>query len=87
MPTHLQRGAVQSLMCSRWFASSGGMAVHRCEPPDQQPVVDPPSRRPPEDLECAVCARKFKSQTGFARHHCSHGTRVSAAEKAAFEFV
>ena len=87
LPTHLQRGAVQCLMCSRWFASSGGMAVHRCEPPDQQPVVDPPSRRPPEDLECAVCARKFKSQTGFARHHCSRGTRVSAAERAAFEFV
>ena len=37
--------------------------------------------------DSAVCARKFKSQTGFARHHCSRGTRVSAAERAAFEFV
>ena len=30
---------------------------------------------------------KDKSQTGFARHHCSRGTRVSAAERASFEFV
>ena len=29
-PVWEQRGATQCLVCSRWFRSKGGMAVHRC---------------------------------------------------------
>ena len=29
-PLWAQRGATQCLVCSRWFRSKGGMAVHRC---------------------------------------------------------
>ena len=33
-PVCEQRGAIQCANCRRWFRSRGGLAVHRCRPPD-----------------------------------------------------
>ena len=33
-PLHEQKGSTQCQTCSKWFKSRGGLAVHRCRPPE-----------------------------------------------------
>ncbi len=77
-PVCQQVGAVQCLQCDRWFASRGGLAVHRCEQGQCDPpgVTHPTPRSADRNLtccsfHCSHCRRCFKSGSGFQRHNCN----------------
>ena len=93
LPKHLQSGAAQCQRCLRWFLSQGGLAVHKCAldftaPPS---VPMPSSSQQPSHTcraaHCGSCGRCFRSISGFRRHNCERGKRVSAETRALYEDV
>ena len=79
LPLHLQPGAAPCPACHRWFASRGGLAVHRCQIQDSQPPTTP-AKRPPLTKrpsvsaraafaqQCARCERRFSRLQDVKRH-------------------
>ena len=96
-PLQDQEGAVQCSRCDRWFASRGGLSVHRCgcAPPCLQPtsLPEPESTRhalvdqPCCHFHCSTCDRCFKSSPGFSRHNCLRLKSRMSADWSRFSFV
>ena len=96
-PLQDQEGAVQCSRCDRWFASRGGLSVHRCgcAPPCLQPtsLPEPESTRhalvdqPCCHFHCSTCDRCFKSSPGFSRHNCLRLKSRMSVDRSSFSFV
>ena len=68
-----QEGAVQCVVCERWFRSRGGLAVHRCREADEQSASTGAGVQ--EDVshgvQCGECGRSFRRPGDLKRHKCA----------------
>ena len=68
-----QEGAVQCVVCKRWFRSRGGLAVHRCSrEADERSASTGAGVQ--EDVshgvQCDECERSFRRPGDLKRHKC-----------------
>ena len=77
-PLPQQAGAIQCDQCDHWFASRGGLAVHKCNAAPVTPAPTPSSQlcsSPACVAHCSTCHRCFKSHPGYKRYNCHRGAR------------
>ena len=93
LPMPVQRGSKQCGTCSHWFASVGGLAVHRCLGARS---VSASSLRPRSvsssvhrccPAHCSLCGWCFRSSAGYRRHTCKGGKRPTVSDRSALSLL